>query len=223
MKIMIITGSPKPNGGTTSILIDQLKKSILSQKSDVDFVTFNIRSNFLPENEYENLENYDALIIACPLYIDSLPSHLLTQLVKIEEYLNSKKGEKSKAKNKLQVYGLVNCGFYEAKYNTIALRIIRMWAIKSGLIFASGLGISGGEMISLLSKKMKMNTGPLKPINQALDNFGVLIAEEKCATNNYVTPGIPRWFFVQAANASFCKGNAKKNGLTTKQLYYQIP
>ncbi|MBQ8353993.1 MAG: NAD(P)H-dependent oxidoreductase, partial [Spirochaetaceae bacterium] len=111
MKIMIITGSPKPNGGTTSILVDQLKKSILSQKSDVDFVTFNIRSNFLPEDEYENLENYDALIIACPLYIDSLPSHLLTQLVKIEEYLNSKKGEKSKAKNKLQVYGLVNCGF----------------------------------------------------------------------------------------------------------------
>jgi len=97
-----------------------------------------------------------------------------------------------------------------------------MWAIKSGIVFASGLGLGGGEMIGITSK-MSHHVGPLKTIQMALDNFGVLIAEEKCATNNYVTPGIPRWFFVQAANASFCKGNAKKNGLTTKQLYYQIP
>ncbi|MBQ7881680.1 MAG: hypothetical protein IJ312_03085, partial [Treponema sp.] len=91
--------------------MEQLKKSILSHTPGIEFVTFNIRNNYLPETEYDNLENYDALILAFPLYIDSLPSHLLTQLVKIEEYLNSKKGEKSKAKNKLQVYGLVNCGF----------------------------------------------------------------------------------------------------------------
>lgn len=223
MKIMIITGSPKPNGGTTSILIEQLKRSILSHKSDVEFVTYNIRSNFIPETEYDNLENYDALILAAPLYVDSLPSHVLTQLVKLQEYFSSKKGEKSKAKNKLKVYALMNCGFYEAKNNTISLRIIRMWAIKSGIIFASGLGIGGGKMIGLLNDKLQFSTGPLKSIQQALDNFGVLIAEEKCATNNYCSPNVPRWFFIKAANASFCNGNAKKNGLTIKQLYYQIP
>ena len=223
MKIMIITGSPKPNGGSSSLLVENLKKSILSQKPGIEFVTFNIRSCFLPESEYEQLENYDALIIAAPLYVDNLPSHVLTQLIKIEEYLNSKKGEKSKAKNKLKVYALLNCGFYEGKYNNTALRIIRMWAIKSGLVFASGLGIGGGEMIGFLSNSVPFGTGPLKPIKQALDDFGTTIAEEKCTTNNFVSPGIPRWFFIQAANNGFCKNRAKKNGLTTKQLYYQIP
>jgi len=223
MKIMIITASPKPNGGTSSILVENLKKSILAYKPGIEFVTFNIRSNFISETEYEELENYDALIISSPLYVDALPSHLLTQLTRIEEYFNSKKGEKSKAKNKLQVYALLNCGFYESKYATLALRIIRMWSIKSGIVFASGLGIGGGEMINLLSSSIPFGAGPLKPIKQALDNFGTIIAEEKCATNNYITPGVPRWFFIQAANTSFCKGNAKKNGLTTKQLYYQIP
>lgn len=223
MKIMIITGSPKPNGGTTSLLVDQLKKSILSHKSDVDFVTFNIRSNFLPDSEYENLENYDVLIIATPLYVDNLPSHVLTQLIKIEEYLNSKKGEKSTAKNKLLVYGLLNCGFYESKYNSLALRIIRMWAIKSGLIFASGLGLGGGEMINVVEEKFSLNSGPLKVIKQSLDNFGEIISKKKCATNNFCSPAIPRWVFIKAANISFCKENAKKNGLTIKQLYYKIP
>ena len=106
MKIMIITGSPKPNGGTSSILVEQLKKSILSHTPGIEFVTFNIRNNYLPETEYDNLENYDALILAFPLYVDSLPSHVLTQLVKIEEYFNSKKGEKSKAKNKLKMLSI---------------------------------------------------------------------------------------------------------------------
>ena len=86
MRIMIITGSPKPNGGTSSILVEQLKKSILSHTPGIEFVTFNIRNNYLPETEYDNLENYDALILTCPLYVDGLPSHVLTQLVKIEEY-----------------------------------------------------------------------------------------------------------------------------------------
>lgn len=222
MKIMIITGSPKPNGGTSSILVEQLKKSILSHTPGIEFVTFNIRNNYIPETEYDNLENYDALILAFPLYVDSLPSHVLTQLVKIEEYFNSKKGEKSKARNKLKVYTLINCGFYEAKYTTLALRIVRMWAIKSGIVFASGLGLGGGEMIGITSK-MSHHVGPLKTIQVALDNFGTLIAEEKCAMNNFCSPGIPRWIFIQAANNAFCKGNAKKNGLTLKQLYYQIP
>lgn len=223
MKIMIITGSPKPNGGTSTLLVEQLKKSILSQKPDTEFVTFNIRTHFIPETEYENLENYDSIIITSPIYLDSLPSHLLTQLTKIEDYLNSKKGEKSFVKNRLKVYALMNCGFYEAKYTTIALRILRMWAIKCGIIFAAGLGIGGGEMISLLSSKMKMEIGPLKTIKESIDNFSTIIAEEKCASNNFCSPGINRWFFIQAANSSFCKGNAKKNGLTVKQLYYRIP
>ena len=223
MKIMIITGSPKPNGGTSSLLVELLKNTIISHKPDAEFVTYNIRSNFIPETEYDNLENYNALVIATPLYIDSLPSHVLSQLSKLHEYLNSKKGEKSKAKNNLKIYALINCGFLDAKYTTIATRIIRMWAIKSGLVYASSLGIGGGEMISKVSSKSQINLGPLKPVKLALDNFAEIIAEEKCTTNNYCSPGIPRWMFIQAANSYFCKDNAKKSGLTLKQLYYQIP
>lgn len=223
MKIMIIIGSPKPTGGTSSYLTEQLKKNILQLKPDTEIVTFNIRTYFIPETDLENLENYDAIVIATPLYIDSLPSHVLIQLTKIEEYLNSKKGEKSKAKNKLKVYGIVNCGFYEAKNCDTALRIMRMWAIKSGIVFAAGLGIGGGEMTNTIVSKTQFSSGPLKPIKQALSHLSHLIINEKCAANNFCSPGIPKWFFIQAANTHFCKGGAKKNNLTQKQLYYRIP
>jgi cell division protease FtsH len=32
-----------------------------------------------------------------------------------------------------------------------------------------------------------------------------IVAEEKCTSNNYCSPGIPRWMFIQAANSFFCK------------------
>lgn len=52
----------------------------------------------------------DALVFSCPLYVDGIPAHLLSCLVKLEELLSKSTHPENHA---VRVYALVNCGFYE--------------------------------------------------------------------------------------------------------------
>ena len=104
MNIVFLNGSPKPSGGNSAIFSEFLKKAIAKIKPDVNFTLLNIRTNMLVETDYELFETCDALVIAYPLYMDALPSHLTAQLIRLEEWFNSRKGEKSAAKNRLVVF-----------------------------------------------------------------------------------------------------------------------
>lgn len=92
MEIVIINGSPKLGHSTSGLLI----KNLISKISNGNKET-------LTEKQFKKVRNSDMLILAFPLYIDSIPSHLLKLLVELEK--------RNFATKDIMVYCIVNNGF----------------------------------------------------------------------------------------------------------------
>ncbi len=222
MNIVFLNGSPKPSGGNSAIFSEFLKKAIAKIKPDVNFTLLNIRTNMLVEADYELFETCDALVIAYPLYMDAFPSHLSSQLLRLEEWFNSRKGEKSAAKNRLVVYGLCNCGFYEGERTSLSFDMLKIWCKKCGLIWGQGAGAGGGELLCTLPQ-IVMGHGPLRSVGKNISKLALSVVNGLSGENLYSKPDMPRFMFTASANSMIWEAKAKKNGLTKKQMLYRIP
>ena len=127
MNIVFLNGSPKPSGGNSAIFSEFLKKAIAKIKPDVNFTLLNIRTNMLVEADYELFETCDALVIAYPLYMDALPSHLTAQLIRLDEWFNSRK-----ARSRRQRTGLSFTDFVTAVFMKVNGRLFLSICSKSG-------------------------------------------------------------------------------------------
>ena len=222
MNIVFLNGSPKPSGGNSAIFSEFLKKAIAKIKPDVNFTLLNIRTNMLVEDDYELFEMCDALVIAYPLYMDAFPSHLTTQLIRLEEWYTSRKGEQSAAKGKMRVYGVCNCGFYEGERTSLSFDMLKVWCRKCGFVWGQGLGAGGGELLSAMPQII-MGHGPLRSLGKNINKLAFDIVNGVSGEPLFSSPDMPRFMFTAAANKAVWEAKAKKNSLTKKQLLYRIP
>lgn len=105
MKLTVINGSPRGNGSNTKIILSYFNRGFLkSEKNSVDL--FYLKSTRDPRKQREIFMNAENLMIAFPLYTDSMPG-----LVKaFFENLEPLKGEKIE----LKVGFIIQSGFPEA-------------------------------------------------------------------------------------------------------------
>lgn len=222
MNIVIINGSPKPLGGNSAILVEQLRKQLDNQPMEQYYTVLDIKNSPVSENDYILFETADVLIFAFPLYCDGLPSHLLRQLTILDEWFNSRKGSKSSARGRLTVYALANCGFYDGHNTALALRMVRSWCLRCGLIWGQGMGIGGGELLSNMPKT-RFGHGVLKSAGKKMEFFASNIAAMKKGEDIFSSPDMPRLFYVNGANHYMWERKARQNNLTKKQMLYRIP
>ncbi|MGL6108294.1 hypothetical protein [Romboutsia sp.] len=207
MKIAIINGSPKVKENNTQYFLEELKNFLKEE----EFIEFNIRKGNLNVLDYEKIYNCDRLIIGFPLYVDSLPSHLLEELIKLQEFFNNKE------KKNISVYTIANCGFFEGRQNHLAIAITKNWCKRVNLNWGQGIGIGAGEMFGSI-KTVPLGRGPKKSLSGALDTFSQNIKIGKNEENIYVSPNFPRVAFKFCATMSW-NAMAKNNGLKRKDLF----
>lgn len=80
----------------------------------------------------------DYVLLVFPLYVDGLPTVLLSFL---------KEWERTMEDRKPTVSVLINCGFYEPEQNDVAVDMVRLFCKKTGCPFGSVLQIGSGEAI----------------------------------------------------------------------------
>lgn len=80
---------------------------------------YKISQSPLTEAQIAKIQSSDALIFAFPLYIDSIPSHLLRELLVLEQ-----RGFQEK---KTKVYCIINNGFFEGEQNHVAIEQMKLW------------------------------------------------------------------------------------------------
>lgn len=199
MKIALINGSPKGNNSASAGLLADLKSHIGER---AEFTEAALRKAAVSDEVLTELNHADVWVFACPLYVDGIPSHLLSCLMQLQ-----KAGRASK---KTAVYGIVNCGFYEGIQAETALNILENWCAKASLFWGGGIGVGGGGALSQLPD-VKNGHGPKAPVFKALQALANTLLEKKAQENQYVSIAFPRFLYKMAAQTGW-RQTLKKNG-----------
>lgn len=206
MKIVLLNGSPKSKGSASQVLLEEIGNRL----GGAERILCNARKNQLHAEVIGHLAEADVLVMAFPLYVDGIPSHLLHCMEQLEQELVRAR------KKKLLVYPIVNCGFYEAHQNLLALEMVKHWCHRAGFIYRQGVAVGGGGMLPAI-ENTPPGHGPRKKISLALQNLADHILKNDEGETILVSPGIPRFAYKGAAERRW-RQRAKENGLTKEDL-----
>lgn len=105
LKIALINGSPKAKNSASEAALQALGAFM----KDSEISKYDFRKPQLGFEHLKQLEEQEVWVLAFPLYVDGIPSHLLSCLAQLENHF------KAQPTPKVTVYCLVNCGFYEGE------------------------------------------------------------------------------------------------------------
>lgn len=208
MKITVIIGSPKLKESNSEIIVNSLFPMI----SGNDIEIINISKKQYSDKYIEKILNSDTLIFTFPLYVDSIPSHLLSILMELEL--------KGFINKDIMVYSIINNGFFEGSQNNIAVSQMKNWCCSVNLKWGQGLGIGAGEMQPFI-RNIPAGHGPNKSIGSALKKLADNINNRKSGDDMFVSPNFPRFLWKKSGNR-FWYRQAKENGLKIKDLYKRM-
>jgi multimeric flavodoxin WrbA len=206
MKIMMINGSPKIKNSNSNYFSDLIKK----QLKNTEIIEYSLIKTDNYDQIISDILEIQAIVFAMPLYVDSMPSHVIRFLSYVEENYKSQL-------SKVKVYMISNCGFYEGKQNHISIKILKCWCKRMEFEWGQGIGIGSGEMMGSL-KNMPITQGPNKSLGLAINELANNFLKSVSGDEIFTTPSyFPRVAFRLASNSFWIKG-AKMNGLKKKDL-----
>lgn len=205
MKIALINASPKRSESASKALLSALK-GLFSDEHTIK--EFSLYTPNITKEEIKDLCNYSAWVFALPLYIDGIPSHLLSCLCKIEQLGIDCKN--------IHVYAIVNCGFFEGKQACNALDILKNWCNKVGLVWGSGIGFGGGGSLEYM-QGVPLGIGPKATLGKAFKELISAILSRSSIENIYTSIGFPRFLYKIAAERGW-KKMIRANGGKKKDL-----
>lgn len=211
MRINIINGSPKLGDSTSKIMSNYITSAI-SQGNVVRH--YNIKSINIEDNLLREIMSCEVLIFCFPLYVDSIPAHLLNLLVKLE-ILDFPQN------NDMKVYCIVNNGFFEGIQNHIAIKQMKIWCKTVNITWAQAIGIGAGEMIPFICD-VPLGHGPNKNLGNAIQNMSSNILNYKTGEDIYISPNWSRFIWRLQAIFMVWYPRAKKHNLKLKDLYKKM-
>lgn len=210
MKIITINGSPKIGNSTSKIMIGYVMQA-MSKDNEIEHI--NIRNNNSVDEIIHKIKASDILIFCFPLYVDSIPAHLLEFLIAIE---------KSGFMNKdTMVYCIINNGFFEGGQTHIAVNQMKHWCKSVHAIWGQAIGVGAGEMIPFISN-IPLGHGPNKNLGKAIHDMSFNILNKKSGKDIYVSPNWIRYVWRLQSTLLVWYPRARKNGLHFKDLFKKV-
>lgn len=223
MKISFINGSPKVGTSCSGTLLTQLQKDLLNkgnQKiSPENFTIYQINKTPLSDANIAEIIKSDIIVVAFPLYVDGIPSHMLAALYQLEEaFLKVPEPQKT------SFYGIINNGFSESFQNQHAAAMLNLFCERAGISFGQVFAVGAGEMLrSMVESNIPFGEASLSYVKQDWDSFVENIVEQKSAPSAFCSPKIPARIFCAIGNLTFWNSSAKKNGISKKQMCRRLP
>ncbi len=141
-KVLLLVGSPRGKR-STSYSVGSYLLNKLMEDGGVETESLNIQSSLREGGGMAMLESgideADIVILAFPLYVDSLPAAVIRMMERIA-------GRERTREQTLAV--IVNCGFPEARHNDTAVEIARKFAEEADFSWAGALAFGQGGTIS---------------------------------------------------------------------------
>jgi len=208
---LLLIGSAKREGESTSEALGSYFMTKLNGRG-VATSTFAVhRALRTPDRTAALLEAVDAcdlLVLAFPLYVDTLPS-LATQA--LETIAAHRSG--SNSIRQPWFLAIANCGFPEAEHNDVALAICAQYAAETGMRWAGGLALGAGGAVhggAINERSMTHN------VARALDLTAAALAADQPAPHEAIalirTPMMPARLYTFMGNLGWHR-MAQVNGV----------
>jgi hypothetical protein len=207
-RVLALIGSPRQKN-TSGVLADRVLERLAGQGWETERIWIRraVRNAERQEELVRQFAAADLVILACPLYVDSLPADTTLTLERL-----ARECTESPSPSKGFV-AILNCGFVEARHNDIALAICRQFAREAGITWLGGLAIGGGGMIDAQPlEKLGSRCAPLvRALDLSADAFarGVAIPEEAEQLARKRT--VPGWMYRAFAHWGM-KRSMRKHG-----------
>lgn len=188
MQTLLINASPKKGESTSRCLMDIMQTELGGSAQQIE-----LHGEHLAQDAARWLAEADQWVFFFPLYIDALPSHLLSCLTDM--------AAAAQTLGPAAIYGVVNCGFHEGEQTRHAFEILSNWAAAAGFRYGGGLGIGGGGAVRSLPRKAP---GPMGPAVRGLAALaGRLRQPGSGPETEFVAPAIPRLLYKAVAEAGW--------------------
>jgi multimeric flavodoxin WrbA len=197
---LLLVGSPRTKKSTSyslgSYLFEQLSAHNILTKTI--HIHTSIRSPKRMKTLLEAVDAADLVLLAFPLYVDSLPAPAIEALERIAVHRASN-AETSPYQTHRQLFAAIsNCGFPEAQQNETALAICANFAKQAGLHWAGSLALGAGEGM-IHGIPLNELDGRVLPLKKALDLAASALAHGRTIPQEVqdllAKPFIPVWLY----------------------------
>ncbi|MCM1158891.1 MAG: hypothetical protein NC300_10330 [Bacteroidales bacterium] len=137
MKTVFINCSPKKRFCASAYFLELQRLFVKGKK-----VTERLRNQSDHQRILNELSDTDTVVFCLPLYVDSVPSHVLPFLKEMELFCKEHGIQ-------LKLYSISNNGFIEGKQSEPLLRVFQNFCARSNLEWGGGIGIGGGVMLNV--------------------------------------------------------------------------
>ena len=193
-RAVLLVGSPRTRKSSSyalgGYLFDKLAESHVQTKTF--FIHTSLYSPERMQALLEAVEAADLVMLAFPLYVDSLPAPVMAALERIAD---RRAGHDSPHG---RFAALANCGFPEAAHNRTGLAVCETFARQAGFAWAGALALGAGEGL-VHGQPLAQAGGPAIPIKQALDQAASALVQGQAipqsAADLLARPLIPGWLY----------------------------
>ena len=198
MNVLILVGSPKGRTSASYMLGSKLAEGLRERGAVViDGMVHNeLRSEEGTSRLLDAVDAADLVVLAFPLYVDSLPAPLTLLLERIAE-----RRVRGTPAGTPRLAVVVQCGFPEAHQCETAIGICRLFAERTGMRWAGALAMGmGGSLGGDFKKLPGGGKNILDALNMASESLasGNDIPDE--ATKLFAKPLMPRWMYTVFGN-----------------------
>lgn len=181
--LLIVNGSPRAPRSNSKRYIELFTQYFTNTYSQLQALNF--------QESTINLDGYSDILLVFPLYIDGIPTTLMSFLKLMSQTAST---------HRPTIHVLVNCGFLEPKQNEVSVEMLQFYAKQFGFPFGSVLMIGSGEAIldtpfSFMVKRC------LRKLASSIQNHNPL--------HQSVTMPLPKSLFLSASTKYWLSMGAK--------------
>jgi hypothetical protein len=191
----LLVGSPRTRKSTSNSLGGYLFEQLSARgiQTDTVYIHTTIRSKERMQEMLKSVNAADLVMLAFPLYVDSLPAPVMEALERIAAYRAN-----SPLSHRQRFAAIANCGFPEPEHNATALAICANFARQAGFDWSGSLALGAGEGM-VHGRPLQEMDGRVIPLKQALDLAAKALAQGMAIPGEaralLAKPFIPGWLY----------------------------
>jgi hypothetical protein len=172
--LLLLVGSPRGENSTSASLGNYLVEKLenVGMKSEKGFMHRLVNRPKKIQELFSMVDNSDLIILAFPLYVDSLPA----PVIKAMELIKNER-DRIKSSESQDFIAISNCGFPESKQIRIALEICKIFANEVGFMWKGGIAFGAGEVVHGIP--LKERGGMVRNVMKGLDLASEALIENK--------------------------------------------